>query len=123
MTIEYEKINDCEPNVGSIKPVGYDVAMVVFPEIKSPEYPRAITSGGAAWVDAQRGYGAWAHELGHALYGYGDLAPHSEAEMEAGHSDIRYWGLMSIGWSTNPPSPITLFDKNESEWIEWNTKS
>jgi len=103
------------PDWSLVRPIGFDAGMVVIPEISRPCAIVNPEGSGAAWVDAIRGYGSWAHELGHALYGFRDMAGD-----EPYGGNIGYWGLMGLGYGMNPPTPVIGYNKNRSGWISYN---
>jgi len=93
----------------------YDTVMVIFP-VEFDSY--AWRDSSYALCDAHKGYGNWAHELGHSLYGLKDK--YSIAPIEG---DIGEWGLMGYGWKYNPPAPLIGFDREKKGWLNYNNIS
>lgn len=74
-----------------------------------------VSGGGQAITSEETSYAVWAHEIGHAIFGwfdYYDSAPNSMG-------DILNWGLMGKGPSLNPSSPIMAYNKVEAGWMDY----
>lgn len=84
----------------------YDVALVLIPaDFRSYSW----VDSSASVCSAIKGYGNWAHELGHSLYGLKD-----KAGDEIKEGNIGNWGIMGMGYQYNPPAPIIGFEKNQT---------
>lgn len=98
-------------NKAGVDASGYDTVMVVFP----------VDFSSYAWLEspytlcnALEGYGNWAHELGHSLYGLEDKYSSRPTE-----GDIGEWGIMGFGWKYNPPAPVIGFDREKKDWLDY----
>lgn len=93
----------------------YDTVVVLFPvDFRSESCRNDVYS----ICSASESYGNWAHELGHSLFDFTDKAG---TEMTGGN--IGYWGLMGLGHSFNPPTPIIGFEKNQCGWLKYKEVS
>ena len=113
---KWKKIIDDAIAISEIDPQDYDAVVVI-----QPENVRAFADGKRTIQSESRDASSvWAHELGHAMFGFRDYyEPYSYISPWWG-GNIHYWGLMGKGNKMNPPAPIMSFNKISAGWLYMN---
>lgn len=95
----------------------YDAIIGYQTNIQGDYRAVAVKDLNFAALNIDDNYGTFAHELGHALYGFDDLYATGIPLFE-NPGDIDGWGLM--GEVAMPPAPIILFNKVLADWLEYD---
>jgi len=101
----------------SIDVLGFDAGLVVFPT----DFDDSEAKQDYAIAKAAGPYGIWAHEIGHALFNFGDGYP-NPTSYYGWFGEVGYWGLMGKGCLMNPPAPVSGFLKikgTEEKWLHY----
>ena len=100
---------------------GYDAVVVIAPDTLSGafamrsynNYPQVLN---LVYVEYLHSYGAWAHELGHALFKWFDYYGKPSIWYRG---DLKLWGVMGDGARDNPPPEICSYHKVEQGWLQY----
>jgi len=95
----------------------YDAIVIIQPEPMRPFTFREwlFWIGKEIIVHWEENHGTIAHELGHAIFKFGDY--YSES-WHWTSGDVKDWGLMGTGSLWNPPAPITCWNKIQTGWLK-----
>lgn len=111
---EYDAILTCQTDINSHSYEGGFRAVVYrFPAIQKDDKPIIA-------VDIKDSYGIFAHELGHALYGFDDFYSEKLLILERNRGEVEYWGLMGRGGRLASKAPIISFNKVRAGWLEYD---
>jgi len=92
---------------------GFRAVMYRFPAIKKDDKPIIA-------ANIKDSYGTFAHELGHALYGFDDFYSEKLLILERNRGEVEYWGLMGRGGRLASKAPIISFNKVRADWLGYD---
>jgi len=107
-------IRDEAINLAGINPYDYHAVVVIQPAcMRSFDGLTIVTSD-------KKSYATWAHEIGHAVFGFRDYYDDNDPTTDA-YGNIQYWGLMGSATLMNPTAPIMSYNKEWAGWLTYDT--
>lgn len=112
-------IRDDAIKLANINENDYNAIVVI-----QPQHLRAFASGKKVMLDWDRGqprrkgYRVIAHELGHALFSFGDYYMTDWLDLLLNSGNVEHWCLMGGGDFLNPPAPIMSWNKIQADWLK-----
>ena len=108
-------------NIG--EPSEYDAIVLLCPEmfISNARHLDTLApglAGGLVFSSSRADYSVWAHELGHAIFGWYDYYKDPSTYYWS-RGNGGYWGLMTAGVYQNPPPPVMAFNCERAGWLEY----